>query len=164
MKKATVKGFAMFGLLALMTIITAGASAKAQSLDYRLTANIPFDFSVADKKLPAGKYWISRAQQSQGDTVLQVRSANGSGVGVVRLTIPVNTLHPMTSASLIFNRYGNEYFLSQVWAKGGSVGRGLPKTRAERELERKAQDTGVAQLRTPELQLHLVTIRTSNLP
>src|SRR5215470_1940466 len=69
MKKATVKGFAMFGLLAVVMIITAGASAKAQSLDYRLTANIPFDFSVADKKLPAGEYWISRAQQNQGDTI-----------------------------------------------------------------------------------------------
>ena len=55
MKKATVRGFAKLGLLAVMMIVAAGASAKAQSLDYRLTANIPFDFSVADKKLPAGK-------------------------------------------------------------------------------------------------------------
>ena len=160
MKKATVRGFAKFGLLAVMMIVAAGVSAKAQTLEYRLTANIPFDFSVADKKLPAGKYWINRAQQSQGDTVLQVRSANGSGAGVVRLTIPVNTLHPMTSASLIFNRYGNEYFLSEVWPKGGSVGRGLPKTRAERELERKAQDNQIAATKGPELET--VTIRASN--
>jgi hypothetical protein len=160
MKKATVRGFAKFGLLAVMMIVAAGVSAKAQTLEYRLTANIPFDFSVADKKLPAGKYWINRAQQSQGDTVLQVRSANGSSAGVVRLTIPVNTLHPMTSASLIFNRYGNEYFLSEVWPKGGSVGRGLPKTRAERELERKAQDNQIAATKGPELET--VTIRASN--
>ena len=160
MKKATVRGFAKFGLLAVMMIVAAGVSAKAQTLEYRLTANIPFDFSVADKKLPAGKYWISRAQQSQGDTVLQVRSANGSGAGVVRLTIPVNTLHPMTSASLIFNRYGDEYFLSQVWAKGGSVGRALTKTRVERELERKSQDNQIAATKGPELET--VTIRASN--
>jgi hypothetical protein len=48
MKKATVRGFAKFGLLAVMMIVAAGVSAKAQTLEYRLTANIPFDFSVAD--------------------------------------------------------------------------------------------------------------------
>jgi len=97
MKKATVKGFAMFGLLAVVMIITAGASAKAQSLDYRLTANIPFDFSVADKKLPAGEYWISRAQQNQGDTILHIRSTKGN-TGVVRLTIPVDASSPVRNS------------------------------------------------------------------
>jgi hypothetical protein len=159
MKKATVTGFAKLGLLAVMMIVAAGASAKAQSLDYRLTANIPFDFSVADKKLPAGKYWISRAQQSQGDTIVQIRGAEGNA-NVVRLTIPVNSHMPMRSASLIFNRYGEEYFLSEVWTKGGSIGRGLLKSRAERELERKAQDNQIAATRVPELTT--VTIRASN--
>jgi|KBSSwiStaDraftv2_1062776.scaffolds.fasta_scaffold87089_1 hypothetical protein len=159
MKKATVKGFAMFGLLAVMTIITAGASAKAQSLDYRLTANIPFDFSVADKKLPAGKYWISRAQQNQGDMVVQIRSTKGNA-NVIRLTIPVNTLYPVRDAAVVFHRYGNEYFLSEVWPKGGSVGRALTKTRVERELERKSQDNQIAATRGPELET--VTIRASN--
>src|SRR6185295_6141771 len=108
MKKATVRGFAKLGLLAVMMIVAAGASAKAQTLDYRLTANIPFDFSVSDKKLPAGKYWISRAQQSQGDTIVQIRSTEGNA-NVIRLTIPVNTLYPAQSAAVVFHRYGNEY-------------------------------------------------------
>jgi len=159
MKKATLTGFAKLGLLAVMMIVAAGASAKAQSLDYRLTANIPFEFSVADKKLPAGKYWVSRAQQSQGDTIVQIRSAEGNA-NVVRLTIPINSHTPMRSASLIFNRYGNDYFLSEVWTKGGSIGRGLPKTHAERELERKAQDNQIAATKGPELET--VTIRASN--
>jgi hypothetical protein len=159
MKKATVKGFAMFGLLAAMTIITAGVSAKAQSLEYRLTANIPFEFSVANKKLPAGKYWISRAQQSQGDMIVQIRSTQGSA-DVIRLTIPVNRLYPMRSAALVFNRYGNEYFLSVVWPKGASIGRELTKSRNERELERKAQGNQIAATTGPVLET--VTIRASN--
>jgi len=159
MKKATVKGFAMFGLLAVMTIVTAGVSAKAQSLEYKIGANIPFDFSVADKKLPAGKYWISRAQQGQGDTILDIRSAKGNA-SVVRLTVPVNTLYPMRTASLVFNRYGNEYFLSVVWPKGGSIGRALTKSRVERELERKSQDNQVAATTAPVLET--VTIRADN--
>jgi len=159
MKKATVKGFAMFGLLAVMTIITAGASAKAQSLDYRLTANIPFDFTVADKKLPAGKYWINRAQQSQGDMIVQIRSTKGDA-NVVRLTIPVDTMYPVRNSSVVFHKYGNDYFLSEIWPKGGSVGRALPKTRVERDLERKSQDNQIAATKGPELET--VTIRASN--
>ena len=159
MKKATVRGFAKLGLLAVMMIVAAGASAKAQTLDYRLTANIPFDFSVADKKLPAGKYWVSRAQQSQGDMIVQIRAAEGHA-NVVRLTIPVNSLYPTRNGSLIFHRYGDEYFLAEVWPKGGSIGRALPKSRAERELARKAQDNQIAATKGPELET--VRIRASN--
>src|SRR5262245_31892048 len=131
MKNATLRGFAKLGLLAVMMIVAAGASAKAQSLNYRLTANIPFDFTVVDKKMPAGKYWISRAQQSQGDTLVQIRSTEGKAYAV-RLTIPVNTLYETRNATLVFHRYGDEYFLSEVWPKGGSTGRQMPKTRVER--------------------------------
>ena len=159
MKKAVAKRFAKVGLLAVMMIVAAGASVKAQSLEYKLTANIPFDFSVADKKLPAGKYWISRAQQSQGDTIVQIRSAEGNA-NLLRLTIPVNSLEPMRSGSVVFHRYGDEYFLSEVWAKGGSIGRALPKSHAERELERKAQVNQIAATKGPEI--NTVTIRASN--
>jgi hypothetical protein len=159
MKKATVRGFAKLGLLAVMMIVAAGVSAKAQTLDSRLTANIPFDFTVVDKKLPAGKYWVSRVQQSQGDTVLQVTSAEGKA-SAVRLTIPVNSHQPKDIGTLVFHRYGDDYFLSEVWAKGGSVGRSLLKTHAERKLERKAQDNQIAATRGPELET--VTIRASN--
>jgi hypothetical protein len=41
MKKLVTKGFVTAGLLLMM--IVAGVSAQAQSLQYRLTANIPFD-------------------------------------------------------------------------------------------------------------------------
>ena len=159
MKKATVRGFAKLGLLAVMMIVAAGASAKAQTLDYRLTANIPFDFSVADKKLPAGKYWINRSQLSTGDLIIQIRSTDGHE-NVSRLTIPVITVNAMKDSSLVFHRYGDEYFLSEIWPAGGVTGRELPKSRAERELARKAQVNQIAAMKGPEVET--VTIRASN--
>lgn len=150
MKNAVVKGFAKLGLLAVMTIIAASASAKAQSLEYRLTANIPFDFSVADQKFSAGEYWISRAQLSQGDTILQIRSTDGR-TNAVGLTIPTGSRRPADEGSLVFHRYGNEYFLSQVWAEGSSTGRELPKSHAERELARKAKNNQIAALKGPDV-------------
>jgi hypothetical protein len=159
MKNVVAKGFAKFGLLAVITIIAVGASAKAQSLDNRLTANIPFDFSVADKKLPAGKYWVSRARQGNGDQIVQIESADGHA-SIARLTIPVITLNPMSKGSLVFHRYGEEYFLSEIWPAGGQTGRELPKSRTERELARKAQDHQIAAMKGPEVET--VTIRASN--
>ena len=158
MKNALVKGFAKLGLLAVMTIIAASASAKAQTLEYRITANIPFDFSLGEKKLPAGKYWINRSQSGTGDTVIQIRSTDGHQ-NITHLTIPVQTLNPMKTGVLVFHRYGDEYFLSKIWPAGGSTGRALVRSRAERELERKAQTNDIAATKGPEVT---VTLRASN--
>ena len=142
---------AKMGLLAVMTVIAASVSANAQSLNYKLTANIPFDFSVAGEKLPAGKYSIGRAQQSNGDTVVQIRSTDGHA-NVVRFTIPVFANDPVKQSSLVFRRYGNEYFLAEIWPVGAVTGRELPKTQAERELARKAENSGVAALNAPDVK------------
>jgi hypothetical protein len=147
---------AKMGLLAVMTVIAASVSANAQSLNYRLTANIPFDFSVGGEKLSAGKYWISRAQQSNGDTVVQIRSTDLHS-NLVRFTIPVLASAPAKNSSLVFRRYGDEYFLAEIWPMGSETGRELPRTRAERELARKAQDSGVAAVNAPDVKTITIT-------
>jgi hypothetical protein len=145
MKKDVLKGLTKIGLLAVVMIVAASASVKAQSLQYKLTANVPFDFTVSDKKLPAGKYSISRAQTSNGDLVLQIVSADGQK-NISRLTIPVITHKPMNQGTLVFNRYGNDYYLSEVWPAGGSTGRELLKSRTERDLARKAQEPQIVRV------------------
>jgi len=156
MKNVVARGVAKLGLLAVMMIIAASVSANAQSLNYRLTANIPFDFSVGGEKLPAGKYWINRAQQSNGDTVVQIRSTDLHS-NLVRFTIPVLAAAPAKNSSLVFRRYGDEYFLAEIWPMGSETGRELPKTRAERELARKVQDSGVAAVNAPDVKTITIT-------
>jgi hypothetical protein len=145
MRKEVLKGLAKIGFLAVILMIAASASVKAQSLQYRLTANIPFDFNVNNDKLPAGKYWISRAQQNNGDQVLQIQSAEGKAT-VLRLTIPVITRNPMNRGTVVFHRYGDEYFLFEVWPAGSSTGREFPKSRGERELARKSQEQQIVRV------------------
>jgi hypothetical protein len=157
MKNVVARGVAKLGLLAAMMIIAASVSANAQSLNYRLTANIPFDFSVGGEKLPAGKYWINRAQQSNGDTVVQIRSTDLHS-NLVRFTIPVLASTPAKNSSLVFRRYGDEYFLAEIWPMGSETGRELPKTRAERELARKVQDSGVAAVNAPDVKTITITV------
>ena len=146
MNNVVAKGLVKFGLLAVVLVIAAGATAKAQSLESRLTVNIPFDFTVTDKKLPAGKYTIGRAQQANGDLVVQISSANGNE-SVARITIPVITRDPANEGMLVFRQYEDAYFLYEIWPAGGHTGRALLKGRAEKELEKKGQDVKLAQVR-----------------
>lgn len=159
MKKAIVKGFVTAGLLVMLTMIV-GVSTQAQSLQYRLTANIPFDFTVADKKLPAGKYWVRRAQETSGDMVLQVRSVEGNAI-VSRVSIPVSTINPRKNAVLVFHRYGDSYFLSEVWPAGGATGRAFPKLQTERELEKKARENVVGAVNAPKAEV-VTVVATMN--
>ena len=161
MKKELVKGLAKIGLLVIVTMIAVGTPAKAQSLENKLTADIPFDFTVADKKFEAGKYSVVRAQQTAGDAILRISSADGQA-SVTRITVPVIRLTYQNKATLIFHRYGDEYFLFQVWPAGANTGRTLPKSRGERAAERQAHDNMVG-MATKGPEAESVTI-VANLP
>jgi hypothetical protein len=151
MKRTFVKGFVTAALL-VAAIIVAGVSAQAQTLQYRLTVDIPFDFAVAGSKLPAGKYWISRAQEASGDTVVQIKSTDGQSVAN-RFSIPIVTFKTKSRGELVFHRYGDQYFLSEVWPAGGGTGRAFLKTRTERDLERTARENGVAAVKVPKVEV-----------
>jgi len=124
-----------------------------------MTANIPFEFTVANKKLPAGEYSVTRAQETSGDLILQINSKDGRE-SISRLTIPVNTLEPKDDSRLVFHRYGDEYFLFEIWPAGGNTGRELPKSRSERAAEQKFRDSVVGMaVKAP--QAEIVTVVAS---
>ena len=151
MKKTVVKGFITAALL-VAAIITAGVSAQAQTLQNKLTVNIPFDFSVSGEKLPAGKYWVSRTNESIGDTVVQIQNADGRPVAN-RFSVPISTFKTKNRGELVFHRYGDQYFLSEVWPAGGGTGRAFIKTRAERDLAKSTRDNGVAAVKSPKAEI-----------
>ena len=154
MRKEIGKGLAKIGLLVIMTMIAAGTSAQAQSLEYKLNANIPFDFTVANKKFQAGEYSIRRADQMAGDTLVRISSADGQA-NISRFTIPVIRRDAQSKATLVFHRYGDEYFLFEIWPAGASTGRTLPKSRDEKAAERQVQDNtvGMATMKAPNTEI-----------
>lgn len=156
MKRTIAKSFITAALL-VMAIIVAGVSAQAQTLQYRLTADIPFEFSLSSQKLPAGTYSISRAYESTGDAVLQIRSTNGNSIAT-RFSIPIVTFNPKRRGVLIFHRYGEQYFLSEVWPAGGGTGRAFPKSHAERDLERDARNNLVGATKAPKAEVVAVAV------
>jgi hypothetical protein len=143
MKKQFAQALTRVTFLILTAMVIAVGSAQGQSLASRLTANIPFDFIVGNKTLTAGEYSIGRAQAASGDTVILISSADQSA-HVLSLTNPVQTWKPKGKGTLVFHRYGDQYFLFQVWPAGANTGRVLPKSR--REIQQLAQGPGKAKL------------------
>ena len=146
MKNALLK---MTGILALALLATTQA-VRAQE---PVVANIPFAFTAGDTTLPAGEYRVEKMQQ--GSRVLLIRCTEGSPAIMV-VTNAAETNGPQEKSKLIFDRYGNRYFLAQVWSAGSSRGSELRKSAKEKEQallahnERPDQITIVASLFSPK--------------
>lgn len=117
-------------LLSLLLIGSAGA----QEPGTRIRAQIPFDFTVKGKTLPAGVYDITRVMDEP--ITLLVRNIHEKKDEVVVETAPKLERKISNRDELIFNRYGDTYFLSDVFTAGEQTGEQLRTTHQERELKR----------------------------
>lgn len=85
-----------------------------------LCANIPFEFIVGGKVLPAGNYVV----RINNETGLVEVCEDGIYCESI-VTSPVEAVQAPAQAELAFRKYGDQYFLSQIWSTG-RVGRHLP--------------------------------------
>ena len=113
-------------LVILATLSLAATSLVAQSKPV-ITANVPFNFMVGGKMLPAGEYRI----QTERPNAVLIQSRDSKTNANLTAHSAQNT-EMRGVAALRFNRYGDRYFLSQVWT-GSDVGQEVPKSRAEKE-------------------------------
>jgi hypothetical protein len=133
MKKELLKGLTMFVLVTVFALATAVLSANAQSAN-RVVATIPFEFSVGYKPMPAGEYSVQPV--TAGSSGLMIRSADGKRAAI-RLTDETGRAKKNnTQARLVFHRYGERYFLAEVWNGFDNTGRHLLKSKEESAIER----------------------------
>lgn len=93
-------------------------------------ATIPFDFTIGSKSFAAGEYTV---KQDVANSVVAIQSADHRST-MMTLTNTVQASKTPDKGKLVFNRYGDRYFLSQVWTPGTDVGRQLLTSPAEKEL------------------------------
>jgi hypothetical protein len=135
MKKLYPHIFLLFGLFA---ILAATAPARAQSVREQ-TASIPFAFNVGDQTFPAGTYRVRQLNPASDRAALEIKSADGR-LGKITLTSFVHSGKAEEQPRLVFTRYGEQYFLAQVWTQAQDGGLALPTSRSERALARKARE------------------------
>jgi len=131
MKKELLKSFTILVLLGVIALATNAATVKAQSPN-KVVADIPFAFSVGYKTMPAGEYSVQT--MSNAGAALLIRSADGK-TSALRLSEAAGSKKNTSNARLVFHRYGERYFLAQVWAGADTADRQLLESQEERAIE-----------------------------
>jgi hypothetical protein len=142
MKKQILKALTTASLILLCTWSAAtNASAQTQQRS-RYTASIPFAFQMGERTLPAGDYIIEYSRMSDDQVILRLTSEGTESA--TRFTHSVQTRSPRARTVLVFNRYGEQSFLAQMWKAGEVRGRQVQKSAQELAIERE-----LAQQRRP---------------
>jgi len=126
MKKQAFGLLSMFSLLLVMTVASVNAQSKRSSI------NIPFNFNVGHKTLPAGEYTIEPVRRDSNNVWLVENQT--VHVSALFTTIPVRNTETQKNTGVIFSNYDGQYYLSQIWTAGDNSGRALQIPRPEREL------------------------------
>ncbi len=113
MKNRVLSALAFASLL----VILASSSAQAQ-IPTKLVVSVPFDFTVGKTTLKAGTYSIKKFNGS----ALLIKNGHATTAVLVSAPLAIASEGARASERLVFNRYGDNYFLTQVWL---SVGSGL---------------------------------------
>jgi hypothetical protein len=121
-------------------ILLASASAFAEQA---IKAQIPFPFHMGGSVLPSGSYTVDT---SLAPGVLRFTPANGKPSAVI-LSHAAQSTTP-TQSKLVFNRYGDQYFLSQFWAGDSNTGHELTKSPLEKEAAAAAKRTSTTLVAT----------------
>ncbi len=95
-----------------------------------IRADIPFAFAAGAKWFPAGQYNVS-ADMVHGQVLVRISSADNRA-NLMMMSYPAAADNTTGRSKLVFNQYGNRYYLSQIW-RPDDVVRELPRSKAERE-------------------------------
>jgi len=105
------------------------ASAMAQGRPGDVRVQVPFSFHVGNRQLPAGSYVVAPAAEG----LLHIFNTKDSRS---QTFTPANRVQSTATQTpkLVFHRYGASYFLTEVWNANGTIGKELPRSKAEQEF------------------------------
>jgi hypothetical protein len=129
MKMQSLKLFVAAAAIAIFTV----SSAYAQQV---LKFDVPFQFQIGKAKLDAGKYEMRQLDNSK----YLLRNAETGKSSIVVSLAQAGTNESTKSEKLVFNRYGNVYFMRQLFVKTGTAGRELGESSAERKLRKNSNN------------------------
>jgi hypothetical protein len=118
--------------IALAFALTIHPSTAHAQIVGDLEANIPFQFHAGNAKLPAGKYRIHMLDNSDL-TVMEISSVDGSTSALFQVQETEANSQPAKS-ELIFNKYGDRYFLANLFDEGNPSGSQVVESRYEKRI------------------------------
>lgn len=146
---------ARLALIAVLATLLVQPALKAQMAGTVAVANIPFAFQVGSRPMAAGKYTL----EMEGTSILLIKGDSRSAI----LTVYEDSVKKSSpNGIIVFNRYGNRYFLRNVRFPGDDLLRASDESKAERRMHQQvvasnsshsaggASNVKVATLATPK--------------
>jgi hypothetical protein len=132
----------VFQMLAFFTALVFAltihpAKAHAQIIG-ELEVTVPFQFYAGNAKLPAGKYILHMLDNSDLK-IMEISTPDGSTSALFEVEdAESNTVPPKNE--LIFNKYGNRYFLARVFDEGNPDGSRVPQSQYEKRVSQATEE------------------------
>jgi hypothetical protein len=118
----------LIGCALTLSALVSTQIAVAQDHNHPAQVTVPFGFQTSTQYLPAGTYKITR----ESSHLLLLKGPGRAGGFVV--TTDAYRAQPADRGTVVFERYGNRYFLRQVWMAGSGQGLVCAKSRTEKEI------------------------------
>ncbi len=115
---------------------TMGAAVSTAAAQGTSTVNIPFAFHVGSTLMPAGVYRV----QSLDQRVFRLYSEDRDRSALALATTTSGSTAP--AKKLVFNRYGNHYFLSAILDTRGECEKSFAPSKLERTIRTEEASLG----------------------
>ena len=138
MKLRKTGSYQLLSMFVALVFVLTMHSTKAQAqIVGNLEVDIPFQFHAGNAKLPPGKYTI-RMLENTDLTVMEIISVDNSTSALFEVGRSQASSAPAKS-ELIFNKYGNRYFLAKVFDEGNPTGSQVLESRYEKRISEVAE-------------------------
>jgi hypothetical protein len=149
-----MKTFWMFRIVLVASSLAfapACLPAHGQTPGYAMSVNVPFGFDIGSKHFEPGTYTIRNANAG----IIEIR---GAATGALAMTQDEQSYRPTKTAKVVFDRYGDRYFLRQLWFNADESSYvECPESKSERQAKRselasnskKPSNVELAMLRLP---------------
>lgn len=118
-----------FSKVSLFFALLVASCLPAVAQANQLLLDIPFNFIVKGKTLPAGHYTVKQLG-SMDESVWAIEGAHDSAMF---LTDPVESPKTAHNPSLVFLKAGDQYSLLQIWG-GGHAGREVLRSHVKQTM------------------------------
>jgi hypothetical protein len=111
MKNQIYRAIAIFAIFLGFAV----ASVEAQTAS-RVEVQIPFEFTAGKTTLKPGVYTIKR----MSGNLVQLKSVDGKSSAILNAPVNLSSTDSRATERLVFNKYGHEYSLAQIWLTADS--------------------------------------------
>jgi hypothetical protein len=118
-------------LVVVTLVLLSGMAAAQLNSSTRVVAQVPFEFMVANKMVPAGEYEVQAITMDRNTLVIRNAEAK---VGLFSPSSQWESKQDASDYALVFKQYGDRYFLSEIRLQGSKITYRLPESKVEVEL------------------------------